>query len=741
MIIYQNVPCTNSGRFILSAVMLLLAALAAGQTFDVTVPEPILEQHENMLELSVPGMAHRETEEGMLLPVRHFFVPVPRGSEPRLDWTVGSVAETGWETGLSFSSAPVLRGTGLGTRETREAVAFPAEHSPVSMKIVHMLGSTAAMVTFSPFCYGTAEMYASRVSITLSHHDASGGRPTEGTLFEFLSPGSNIWWPYRTESPESPFWGKPWARIRVENPGFYAITGQDLADGGCDVSGVPSASLAMFSGPARMFDPEDPAAEHFLESVAITVHDGGDGFFHMEDSLVFYGRGLWNWNSTPDSLYRSPHRYDNGNTYWLTWGADDGERITAVNAEPSGGTPVEQGVITIGFEEEVFFSHQGNRTGWLWGILSATVPGYFYLSSPVASEGATLRLGILKAGTPPWGHNIRAELDGVTVLDSVSHAISHERYTIDGVSISSGGNLMKLWSDYHKTCYLDYAELIVPVNLSQSAGYHVYLNGLNQGKVSFELGTLTPETWIFDIDDPLIPVELTGWTAQDGRASLSYTSGSQTACILAVSPSNLKEVVSIEPAQPGRILGSASPADVLVTIPEELFEGAGIIQSLYSSRGLSTCIVTYREIYDEFGQGVSDPGAVRSLVRWALDTWPSPPRMLLMVGDGSSDPLGNSTGYRTAAPIYYELVSGYCLESFFTTVHEGMEFPEIPYSRIPASTLNELLTALQKAFELDGPAARGPWGNSIVLAATTNGVAGRPRMSTPRHATSSRTAF
>ncbi len=109
--------------------MLLLAALAAGQTFDVTVPEPILEQHENMLELSVPGMAHRETEEGMLLPVRHFFVPVPRGSEPRLDWTVGSVAETGWETGLSFSSAPVLRGTGLGTRETREAVAFPAEHS------------------------------------------------------------------------------------------------------------------------------------------------------------------------------------------------------------------------------------------------------------------------------------------------------------------------------------------------------------------------------------------------------------------------------------------------------------------------------------------------------------------------------------------------------------------------------------------------------------------------------------
>ncbi len=140
----------------------------------------------------------------------------------------------------------------------------------------------------------------------------------------------------------------------------------------------------------------------------------------------------------------------------------------------------------------------------------------------------------------------------------MSHAISHERYTIDGVSISSGGNLMKLWSDYHKTCYLDYAELIVPVNLSQSAGYHVYLNGLNQGKVSFELGTLTPETWIFDIDDPLIPVELTGWTAQDGRASLSYTSGSQTACILAVSPSNLKKCLH-RTCQPGEYSEALHP--------------------------------------------------------------------------------------------------------------------------------------------------------------------------------------
>ncbi len=54
------------------------------------------------------------------------------------------------------------------------------------------------------------------------------------------------------------------------------------------------------------------------------VSDGGDGVFHREDTLFFYGRDLIRLEVQGDSLIHTWHRYDDMNTYWLTWGARRG---------------------------------------------------------------------------------------------------------------------------------------------------------------------------------------------------------------------------------------------------------------------------------------------------------------------------------------------------------------------------------------------------------------------------------
>ncbi|HRW78894.1 MAG TPA: hypothetical protein P5207_09530, partial [Candidatus Sabulitectum sp.] len=387
--------------------------------------------------------------------------------------------------------------------------------------------------------------------------------PVGGTLLEHLCPGADTWWPRMERSPESPFWGRPWARIQADETGFYSVTCQELEAAGCQVSGVPSQTLAMFSGPGEMFDPEDRTAEHQLHPVAISVEDGGDGVFGQGDSLVFYGRGLWSWRFTSDSLYRAPHRYDRTNTFWLTWGGQNGARITAAEAQPSGGTPVESGTVPFGFEEEVLSNHQGNRTGWLWGFIFENTPSYFYLGSPFQSDLATFRLAILKAGTTPWDHNLVAELDGTVVLDTIAWGIRHEYYSLDSISVSSGGNMLKLWSDWHGSTYLDYAELLVPVRLAKSAGYPAYLTGIPPGPLSLSVGPVSPEALIYDITDPYSPVELTGWTLADSTADLTHDPGGDFAVLLAVEPRSMKSPLSIEPAQPGRILGASSEGDVL----------------------------------------------------------------------------------------------------------------------------------------------------------------------------------
>lgn len=699
-------------------ILFVLAIIAAERTVTVEVPQPELHPAGDLFEIIVPGMISTDEENFSPVPRQYFFYPVPPGSAPSLEWAVESTGETGWGEETPLSSAPVIEGRDLRTAVSRSPALIPPGHQPVSMEVVHLLGSTVAVIEVSPFCYGSPSAYAREITFSLSHPDAPGGRPVEGTLFEHLSPEAELWWPYRERSPDSPFWGKPWARIRINADGFYSVSCSELEESGCMVSGSPSASLAMYSGPGEMFDPENPSDSHGLIPVAVSVHDGEDGIFDSSDSLVFYGRSLWHWNFTPDTLYRSPHRYDDAGTYWLTWGSGNGKRIAAAETEPSGGFPVEEGIVSFGFEEEVLSSYDDNRTGWIWGFIFENTPGYFYLGSPFQSDLATLRFAILKSGTYPWEHNLVAELDGTTVLDTlVTASMRHETYSIEGVAVSSGGNMLKLWSDWHGTTFLDYAELLVPVDLSTSSGYPVYIPGIPPGLVDIEVGSVSSGARIFDLADPFAPVELVNWELEGARASISFDPDSGFAVLLAVEPEDMKEVHSIQSAQPGRILGTSSRGDVLVTLPEEFLEAAQILQPIYSSRNRSVFFATYREIYDEFGQGVSDPGAVRSFVRWALDTWSDPPGALLIIGDGSDDPLGYSTGYRTNSPVYRELVSGNCYESFFTAVHDGMTMPEIPVSRIPASSVNELAVALQKSYQMELGAIVGPWQNTVILAA------------------------
>lgn len=673
-------------------------------------------EEDSMFTIFVPEMYAMEDHGAAPVPGFANYVPVPPGSELHLEWAVGAVGNTGWDRTMIMSSSPILSGRGLQTVSSFQAVEFPSAHDPVSYEVIHLLGTTVIRITISPFCYGTPASYAREINYSLSFQEPSGGRSTDGTLLQSLCPGLETWWPYRQRSLESFFWGKPWARIKVGNgnTGFYSVSCEELEASGCAVTGVPSVSLAMFSGPGAMFDYDNPGDQHQLAPVSVKVFDGGDGIFGPADSLIFFGQGLWHWNFSSDSLFRSYHRYDENNTYWLTWGGDNGARIDQVTAIPSGGQEIDEGVIPLGFEEEIFWEFVEDRTGWVWTFLNGEFPSYFYLSSPFASDLGTVRLSVINE-TASY-HRVWAELEGDLFLDTVDTG-KVQVFSVDSVPLQQGGNILEVWNDHSAGSYLNYAEILLPVDLSVSAGYQVAVSGYAPGNHSLRIGPVYDGSHIFNISDPFQPIELTEWNLDGTEAQMSLTIQGSITTFMAVNSSHYLSVQSIESAQPGRILGASSPADVIITVPESMIEGLTILESLYAARGLSVFIATYREVYDEFGQGVSDPGAVRSLVRWALDTWPDPPQSLLLIGDGSNDPLGFSTGHYSVAPVSVTVGSDSCKDSYFTTVHFGSEVPEIPVSRIPASTVNELLIASEKAVSLGDESTYGPWANTIMLVA------------------------
>ena len=694
----------------------MLLASFSEHVVTVDVAEPVLESSSGYNVITIPEMFVLDQEGFASLPGIVSYYPVPPGQELVLNWSVNTLENTGWSSSIIMASSPELIGSGLESVELVSSARFPDEHQPVSFEVIHLLGTTVAKIAVSPFCYGSPEKYASSITYSLSFEDVAGGRSVSGTLLEALCPDAEVWWPYTGRSYESPFWGKPWARIKVKNTGFYSITAEELEASGCFVIGVPSVSLSLYSGSAEMFDIQNPGDEHLLEPVAITVFDGGDGVFDQLDSLVFYGQDLWHWNFEADTVYRSYHRYDTANSYWLTWGGSNGTRISETSVAPSGGIEISEGLAYFGFEEEIFWDVKEQRTGWVWGNLSGTSPGYYYLSVPFATELATVNLSMLHGGGS-YEHQVSAELEDIMILDTLYRSGVVEYFSIDSVVVQKGGNLLKVWNDHPSGAKFDYAEIILPIDLSYSAGNRIVFYDYEPDIYSMSFGSVSSNSHLYDLSDPKNPIELIDWNLNSTEAELSYSFESTPVILSAVNSVHYFSVESIESSAPGRIIDTSAQADVIITVPNDMIAGVSALEALYAARGLTTLVVSYQEIYDEFNQGVFDPGAVRSFVRWALDSWSSPPGALLLIGDGSNDPLGYTTGLNTNSPVYITLRTNKCLDSDFTIVHPDGETPEIPVSRIPASNLDELQIAIGKAITLENSSVLGPWANRVLLVA------------------------
>ncbi len=703
----------------MTGLLVLAAVLTGGFQSTVRFDSPGLREQDGGFYPVFPGTETVFMDSGPLRPGRVFIIPVPPGVAPELDFRIESVSPTGWD-GFPWVAVSGAVGDGMDFREEYvSAVAYPSPE-PVRMMVVPLAGTRVARVTVDPFCFGDLSRYASAVSFSLSWPSRGGAAPVRGTLLEAVTPEGSVWWRERGRFRESPFWGRPWGRIRVNGTGFYAVTGAMLEDAGCPVTGMPSASLSMLSGPAAPFDLEDPADAHQVYPVALSISDGGDGVFHLEDTLFFYGRSLTRLEVQGDSLIHTWHRYDDMNTYWLTWGGAEGVTMDSADGSPRGYPPWGPTAVTMSWmEQEYTWFAEEPRTGWCWAPITQGSPSYLHFTPPQGSTGRALRVSILHSRNVGFGGDSLV-LNGVTVLDSTFRNNTFMRlWTVPRPVLNQGLNTLKIWSwNDEGTSAFNYLELETEAPLAP--GRRLFFLGKPEGWYTVSVPGTEPGARVFLTEDPYRPVELVGWDLAGGTAGISVHAGPQGS-FWVVNPGGWLTPASIGPAQPGRILGTALSGDVILLLPEEMMGYAAALEAVYAFRGLSAATISYREVYDEFNGGVVSPGAVRSLVRHALDHWPEVPRALLLVGDGNYDPMGHTTGFSPPAPLFRTL--GDSQQRFgagddgFVTVHQGAILPEIPVSRIPVSTGQELQMYLDRLSAVENAGASGGWANRIVISA------------------------
>ncbi len=659
-----------------------------------------------------------------LVPELVLLIPVPPGAEVESRLTVLSVSEFETPAGRRPCSPPTLAGTGLESAERFQAAEDGRAFDPIEVATMRIAGVDMAVARVHPLRDPASGAYASSARIELSWRPAPGAVPLEDGLASLVCPPGVLWWPPSggggTTGGE--FWGRPWARIGVAANGLYMMTGEMLEQEGCHVTGSSSATLRMFTGPGRQFVMSDPADSHQLSEIGIEVLDGGDGVFDAEDSILFVGLGILRFEPTPTTVERLYHRYAAANTYWLTWGGETGLRMNSASAEPDGSPGWGDSLPgRIWIEPEyVWMPRVESRTGWVEGGILFEYPGYYGFVAEAVDGPGSLDLGLVADSL--GDHHILLSMNGVDFADTISKFDGEMAFHFEDVPLVSGTNtlMVKTISEGHASggVYFNYLGVAYPRKSSSSAGCEILFDDAESGRYSFDIGPVEGSFRLVDYTDPFRPLLLTGAVLQDPSVSFSHYVSHGTRLLLADSE-HLAVPVSIAPAQPGRITGILPRADVAIVSADHLMEGAVELAALMEARGIDAQCVSLQEVIDEFGQGVPDPGAVRSFFRWTQDEWSPPASHLVLVGDGHTDPLGN---LGSAPPSLFAWVKiretdGRCLDDGFVIAHEGGDLPEAPVSRIPADTPAELAVVLSKIAALQAPGSSGEWRNRMLFTA------------------------
>ncbi|HPR23363.1 MAG TPA: C25 family cysteine peptidase [Candidatus Sabulitectum sp.] len=710
------------------ALLALTAALSSGLGTDASAPV-IQEFYSGLYSVELEGYGSSRTS-GVLLPERVEMIPVPLTGEVSVRVVPQGVRSLGEAPPIAMS---VFR-NGVETFEEATAAAIPREWGEVLERGTFRRAGYV-MVRLNPVILRDGELLTADLRLETDFENTARGetvRGLEGNIFRTVFGTSTVWREPVLRAGESPFWGKPWARIQVDTAGVFRITGEMLPE----AVGMPSASFSMCTGRGMMMSYEEPAQNAYSpRSVPIMVDDGGDGTFDANDGIIFYGRGLSWWGDFMGGHFN--HQYAEENTYWLTWGGQGGPFMEVLDASVTGAPSAGSSYINrLHFENNetlapVFQSFQDQ---YGWHRIASSIPANYSFSTPGVTGGGTMRLRFYVEDDGS-GIDVSVTVNGVQVADSLIKRNGEVIMEFPVGSFQTSGNTMAIqFSGSGHVVYTDWFEVFPQTGYrSWSTMCQVPLDRI------FEPGARTEITWAQNLgssafacvalsDTAVVALNLPGGKDFEVPMPTHW----EEAVLWVVPGGSFLEPVSVAQASPGRIMETLSSARTVYVYPDQFASDMPLFQ-----RGRNDiAMVSLQEVFDEFNGGVRDPNAVRAFFAHTMDTWNQPPAQLVLVGDGHWD----ARGFTTAKPCLMDVITylfsdgtPICSDHIFSSL-TSYGLPEAAVSRIPVSSRTELQLVAQRSAQYSDPSQEcGTWQSVIIGAADDERYPPTPNSDQPGH--------
>ncbi len=232
---------------------------------------------------------------------------------------------------------------------------------------------------------------------------------------------------------------------------------------------------------------------------------------------------------------------------------------------------------------------------------------------------------------------------------------------------------------------------------------------------------------VFDVTDPYSPTVLTN-IEQTPSSTVWSDSGRTNRRYAVQETSALLTAQSINPINGLRAHGEG--ATYLVIAPAE-FASSPELGQLIDHRGdvgWQTHLETAEEIYNAFGDGDPKPEAIRDYLEWAYHNWDTRPEMVLLVGDGSTDPKQHKGGSATYIPPYLAEVDPWigetAADNLMVAVDGVDHVPDMALGRLPVNSTEELAGVVNKILRYEQVKTAGTWNQNMLIVADNNDEAG-----------------
>ncbi|MBA2737136.1 MAG: hypothetical protein H0U50_10180 [Pyrinomonadaceae bacterium] len=480
-------------------------------------------------------------------------------------------------------------------------------------------------------------------------------------------------------------------KIGVKKEGFYRVSRAELQAAGFDVS-VNSNMWQLF-----------------LKGVEQSIIVGGSG-----DYIEFYGKGL----DTAES---------DTSFYYLIAGSENGKRINPITLRSIGGRVLAKNYNqTFVYKERTIYSSSilnGETENWFGRVVTTggTTATFNLNAVDFDSSESVLKLNLQSVTFDP--HQVNLLLNGQElgqVIGNPRQLISKE-FKVPTQMLREGTNTLKLTA-------VTGISVLESIRTSFSRRYTAQQNQLSFYTQNFKTANLdgfsSANIRVFDLTYSNNPTIITNLNVQSNSGNYGVTLPSHRCRVMfAVEDSAILSAASVTPNNASNLSTPAHNANLVIISHKNFLTQAENWANYRRSQGVSVEVVDVEDVYDEYSFGVLSSLAIRNFLQYAKNSWQTPPKYVLLIGDSSYDSrdyygIGNFNLVPTKLvdTIYSETGSDDSLADFN---NDGLA--EIAVGRIPARNAQVVTDALAKVTNFESSISQSMTRGALFASDLPNG--------------------